>query len=210
MAGDKPVVTYRQINRYSKQFEPIFGDFIKEGFFKIPALEIKGLGYGDAEEVPEGIAVKLAVPGTAKTKGGQYIVYEEGDLEICDVDDAEVYGFTLQKIVPVGTNFPYLRKQFQTSVFRGEYVGVCTGHFVAIVQGWHAETGIGSTTPAIKDSLFVGNKGMLSLDGENGVSSGSNAVATIIALDRIQFDFATGAAKAGETHKELTIKCKVL
>lgn len=207
MAGNNPVVTYRQINRYSKQFEPIFGDVIKEGFFKIPAAEIQGIGYGDAEEVPEGIAVKLAVPGSAQYKNSVYITYEEGDLEICDVDDADVYGLTLQKIIPIGTNFPYKRKEMQSSVFRGEYVGIATGHFIAMLMSTNVTTGVGSATPAVRDYLYVGNKGILSLDGQNGAGSSGKKVAQILSLDRIPVNFSDGQPKAGETHKEIMVKC---
>jgi len=202
-----PVVNYRQINRYSKQFEPIDGDFVKEGYFKIPAAEIEALGYGDAEDVPEGIAVKLAVPGSSQTKNSVYVQYEEGDLEICDTDDAEVYGVTVQRIIPVGTNFPYKRKEYSSAVFRGEYVGVVTGHFIAMLMGIHLETGVGTTVPAVKDYLYVGDKGMLSLDGENGAGSTGKKVARILSRDRLPRQFSDGAVKAGSTHKEVMVKC---
>jgi hypothetical protein len=207
MAGTNPVVTYRKIDRYSKQFEPIFGDVIKEGFFKIPAAEIEAVGYGDAEEVPEGVAVKLAVPGTGQYKNAVYVTYEEGDLEICDVDDADVYGLTLQKIVPIGTNFPYKRKDFQSSIFRGEYVGIATGHFIAMLMSINVTVGCGSTTPAVRDYLYVGNKGILSLNGENGASNTGKKVAQILSLDRIPVNFSDGQPKSGESHKEIMVKC---
>jgi len=206
---DTPVVNYRKIERYSKQFEPIFGDYIKEGFFKIQANEIKGAGYGDTDEVPEGVCVKLAVPGTSKTKNAVYITYEEGDLEICEADDSEVYGVTIQKIVPVGSNFPYLRKQFQTAVFRGEYVGIATGHFVGILMDM---TGIGTTVPAVKDFLYVGTKGILSLAGENGVggSPSGKKIAQVIGLDRLPIDRTDGSVLSGSTHQELTVKLNLV
>jgi hypothetical protein len=191
---ENPNVPYIAADRFSKTFEAILGPgMIKDGHFRLTDAARLAGGFAANESVPEGTCVKLSATA--------------GELTICAVEDADVYGITLQRIDPISTTHPYLRKEFQTAVFVGEPVALATGFFHGMVMEM---TGIDSATVAQGTKLYVGTKGKPSMDGFNGVAAPAataKVVGTVIGLDRLGVNRDTGAATG--SHQEVMIRCNI-
>jgi hypothetical protein len=181
-----PFVNFNgKIQRYSKNFEAIQGNIVQESMWRIPATEYKAAGYGDADEVPEGLLVKIATPGT-RTKNSVSVTYAVGDLEICSADDTEVYGITMEKVIPAVGQDPYYKKPGQLTAFRGQNVTVVTGDFLGIFMSKILATGFNmasAATYAPKVGIYAGLKGIPSVPGVNGVaaSPAGKAVGFVVA-----------------------------
>lgn len=202
-----PLVPFQDINRYEKTFEVIQGkdkDLIS--IFKITKEEAERV-FAATGIVPEGTAVKIAVPGT---RNG--VTYVEGDLEICEADDVTVYGFTYQKVIPIGNDFPYRKKMFQTTGFHGQQVTVAVSSYVAVFRNQFDAGADNATIEGnVGQPMYAGTSGKPSVEGRNGVPSPAlgKVIGVIAGTDELPVRHSDGNPVPSADHLEIYVHVNV-
>lgn len=194
---------FQNIQRYEKTFEPIqFDEKNLISFFRITKYEAERV-FGANGIVPEGTPVKIAQRGAN---------YSEGDLQICSPDDPEIDGILYQKVVPIGVEFPYRRKLYQSSVFYGERVTIIRGEFVAI---WRNVFDAGATNTDIETSIGkyiyaanMANNKVVAIPGRAGVPANpvGKKIGKIIGTDELPVKHSNNDQPLdGAVHKEIYV-----
>jgi len=201
-----PLAPYQPADRYELTFEVIQKYNLEGhniGFFRITKEEAERVFTTDGV-VPAGTAVKIAIPGS---RNG--VTYIEGDLEICAADDEDFYGMTYSKVIPIGNDFPYRKKQFQSTVFHGDQVAVTTGQYVAIFRN-QFDVGADNTAieAAVGTKLYIGTGGKISAANRNGVPAVPTGVSVgrMMGTDTLPVKYSDNSQiQAGAVHKEIVV-----
>lgn len=205
----EPMIPFQNPGRYEKTFEVIQGkdeDLI--ALFHIAQHEAERI-FSSKGSVPEGTAVKIALVGTDPYGDGED--YAEGELRICDADDANVYGFTYQKVIYEGDEFKYRKKEFQSTVFYSQQITVAVGRYVAVTKNYS----VGATNAVVEGNvgkyLYVGTNGVMAAPGFAGVgaSPAGKAVAIFVGNDDLPKQHSDGLTKTGSLHKEIYVHVNV-